>query len=240
MTQEQILEEAGLSKNEAKVYLSLICLGCTTAGQIAKHSKVPRPNVYDALERLQQKGLVSYTVRDEKKHFEVSDPNALMGMIKEKEKMLNKLMPKLMMNQQISAGSEVQIFEGMKAVQNMFYNFLAINQTLYVIGAPKIAIELIGQFLEEFHRKRAEKKMNMTLIYNSDAENRVRYINQNMPYTTARVLSTEFDAPITTHICGDQVVFILWHANPLVIRVKRADLAKAYKGYFDILWSLAK
>ena len=85
---EKVLEEIGLSKNEAKVYLSLVYLGCTTAGKIAKHSKVPRPNVYDALERLQEKGLVSYVMKDDKKHFEASDPNALMNILKEKESKL--------------------------------------------------------------------------------------------------------------------------------------------------------
>jgi sugar-specific transcriptional regulator TrmB len=240
MEEEQALEEIGLSKNEAKVYLSLAVLGCTTAGKISKHSKVPRPNVYDALERLQQKGLVSSTMNEEKKHFQVSDPNVLMSIIREKKDMLNRLMPKLILNQQMAKGSELQIFEGIQAAQNMFYNFLEINQTLYVIGAPKIAIDLIQPFLESFHGKRAEKKMQMVLIYNSDSVERVKYINKNMPYTTAKVLEKQYDSPITTHICGDEVVFILWQANPLVIRIKRADLAKAYRGYFDILWSLAK
>jgi DNA-binding transcriptional regulator GbsR (MarR family) len=237
---ENILEEIGLSKNEAKVYLSLIYLGCTTAGKIAKHSKVPRPNVYDALERLQEKGLVSHVMKDEKMHFEASEPSALMNLLKEREARLNEIMPKLVLNQQMAKGSEAHIFEGMKAAKNMFLHFLDINETLYVYGAPQIAITLAKPFLENFHLRRAERKMWQKHIYNSDAAERIKWINKNLPYTEARALPKEYDAPITTHICGDEVVFILWQANPLVIQIKNKELAKAYKGYFDILWSRAK
>jgi sugar-specific transcriptional regulator TrmB len=236
---EQTLEEIGLSKNEAKVYLSLIYLGCTTAGKIAKNSKVPRPNVYDAVERLQEKGLVSHMMKNEKMHFEASDPSALMNIIKEKENKLNTLLPKLMLNQQLAKASEAHIAEGMKAVKNMFLHFLEINQTLFVYGAPKIAVELIRPFLENFHLQRAEKKMWMKHIYNSDAIERVKYIKKNLKFTDARVLPKEYDSPIATHICGDEVVFILWQANPLVIQIKNKELAKAYKGYYDILWQKA-
>jgi predicted transcriptional regulator len=238
--EEKTLEEIGLSKNEAKVYLSLVYLGCTTAGKISKHSKVPRPNVYDALERLQEKGLVSHVMKDEKMHFEASDPKALMNILKEKEAKLNELMPKLVLNQQMAKGSEAHIFEGMKSAKNMFLHFLDINQTLYVYGAPKIAIGLARPFLENFHKRRAERKMWQKHIYNSDAVDRIKYVNKNIPFTEARALPKEYDSPITTHICGEEVVFILWQQNPLVIQIKNKELATAYKGYFDILWERSK
>ncbi|MBW3017352.1 hypothetical protein KY316_03180, partial [Candidatus Woesearchaeota archaeon] len=115
---EKVLEDLGLSKNEAKVYLSLIHLGSSTAGAISKNNKVPRPNVYDALERLKEKGLAAETTKDNKKYFSACDAKNLMNILKEKEMKLNSILPSLMLNQQLAKDSEARIFKGAKAVRN--------------------------------------------------------------------------------------------------------------------------
>ena len=65
----QLLTSLGLSKNEAKVYLALLDLGSATAGKIAEKSKVHRTNVYDALERLIEKGVVTYIFKKDIKNY---------------------------------------------------------------------------------------------------------------------------------------------------------------------------
>lgn len=49
---QQTLEKIGLTTNEIKVYLALIDLGTTLAGNIAKKAKLHRRQTYDALHRL--------------------------------------------------------------------------------------------------------------------------------------------------------------------------------------------
>ena len=82
---EKKLEEAGLSKNEAKVYLTLLSMGSSTAGIIAEKSRVYRTNVYEALNRLIEKGLVSYIFKGHQKLFQAEDPNKILNILKEKE-----------------------------------------------------------------------------------------------------------------------------------------------------------
>ena len=57
---QDVLEEIGLSKNEAKIYLTLLRLGNVTATDIIKESGVHRSNVYDVLDSLVKKGCVAY------------------------------------------------------------------------------------------------------------------------------------------------------------------------------------
>ncbi len=88
MTTPQVhetLEQLGLSKNEAKVYATLVQLGCTSVGKIAKVCKVYRPNVYDALERLKQKGLVTCIPTEGTKLFQAAEPTSLLNWLREKE-----------------------------------------------------------------------------------------------------------------------------------------------------------
>jgi sugar-specific transcriptional regulator TrmB len=238
---EEVLEEIGLSKNEAKVYLSLSYLGSTTAGKIANHSKVPRPNVYDAIERLKQKGLVGQITKDGKMFFQASEPQNLIGILKDKEARLNQILPKLVLNQHLSKSkSNVSMSEGLKAARSVFLHFLEVGKDIYVYGAPKIAVDLIGPYLENFHRQRIERGIWMRHIYNSDARDRVAFINKNFKLTEARCLPEEFDVPATTHICGEEVIIILWSKTPQIIQIKNKEVAVAYKKYFDILWERAR
>lgn len=237
---EETLQDIGLSKNEAKVYLSLTYLGSSTAGAVAKHANVPRPNAYDALERLREKGLVAHSIKDKKKYFDASDPRNLLGILKEKENKLQLLLPQLMLNKQMAKGSEAHIYEGAKSVRNMLDHFLEIGQTRFAYGVPVRASEIIGKyFLENYHRRRTKLRLEMKMIYNSDAKERIRWLNK-MAYTESRYLPKEYDSPVTTCICGDEVVLILYQDKPLVIQIKNGDIAKAYKKYFDLFWGLAK
>jgi len=54
----QILEEIGLSPNEAKIYETLLSSGEVGVSDISLKANVHRRNVYDALNRLVEKGLV--------------------------------------------------------------------------------------------------------------------------------------------------------------------------------------
>lgn len=238
---EKVLEEIGLSKNESKVFLTLLELGATTAGKIAEKSAVHRTNVYDALERLTEKGLVAHVTKGKTTVFEATDPRILMNTIKEKETKLQSIMPQLLLSKQMATEkSEAHIYEGIIAVRNILNHFLEIGQTRYAYGAPKLASEMIGNyFLENYHRRRVKQKIGLQLIYNNDAKKRIHFLNKQQ-YTESKYLEPEYDSPVTTCVCGGEVVMILYQKNPLVIQIKNPDIAKAYKKYFDLLWKLAK
>ncbi|PIR75359.1 MAG: hypothetical protein COU34_03220, partial [Candidatus Magasanikbacteria bacterium CG10_big_fil_rev_8_21_14_0_10_43_9] len=46
-----ILEELGLSQNEAKIYESLIEIGESTISELSNRSKIHRRNIYDSMSR---------------------------------------------------------------------------------------------------------------------------------------------------------------------------------------------
>ena len=53
-----ILRDCGLTSTQSKVYLSLIVLGTSSAGEIIKFTNIANPDVYRATEVLQSKGLI--------------------------------------------------------------------------------------------------------------------------------------------------------------------------------------
>lgn len=240
-TKQETLEGLGFSKNEAKVYLALLDIGSSTATKVAEKSNVHRTNVYDALERLISKGLVAYILKEDTKFFEVTDVTNLHNVLKEKELHLKNILPQLLLSQNLAKDkSEAHIFQGVKAVRHILNHFLDLKKKRFVYGVSRIASRMIGEgFLEDYHKRRIKLKLEMKQIYNSDAKDRINFLNK-FSLTEARYLPKEFDSPVATSICENEVVLILFSDKPLVIQIKNNSIAEAYKRYFNLLWGLAK
>jgi predicted transcriptional regulator len=226
LTKGDVLEEIGLSKNESKVYLALLDLGPSSINEINKKSDIHRTNVYDSLKRLTEKGYVNFISKNGKKLYEATDPSYLMDLVREKEAHLADIMPQLKLSTQLAQTqpNEAHIYEGVAALKHILNHFIELGQTRYVYGVPKTASEILGPFLNYYHKKRTGKKLKMYHIYNSDAKDRIHFLNA-LPYTESRFLPREYDSPVATSICGDEVVLILYSKKPLTIQIKNQDIA---------------
>ena len=66
---KQQLINIGLSNNEVDIYLSLLESGQSLVGEITKKTKINRTHIYDRLQKLINKGLVSYIIKNNRKYF---------------------------------------------------------------------------------------------------------------------------------------------------------------------------
>ena len=55
------LQALGLTEYEARAYVALLSLGRAQPSKIARQSRIPRPKVYETLERLEARGLATRT-----------------------------------------------------------------------------------------------------------------------------------------------------------------------------------
>lgn len=237
---EKVLESIGLSKNEAKVFVALVDLGSTTVGKVAEVCQLHRTNIYDALERLIEKGLVSYVIREGVKYFEATNPEMLMDIIKEKEESLKKIMPQLLLSKKFTKKTEVHVYEGVIAARRIFMSFLMHKEPILVYGVPKEAPNILKKhFLEQFHKQRVAKNIVEKVIYNDDAIPRINELKE-IHLLEAKVLPKEFNSPMSTNVCGDEVFLELFREIPLTIHIKSKEIADMYKKYFEIIWNVAK
>ena len=242
LSKEQLLGELGLSKNDSKVYLTLLKDGPNTVTVISKKSGVHRANVYGTLERLKVKGLVSEYVEQMKRIFRGAEPSILITLLQEKELKLKALLPQFMLEHQLSQkNSVVEVYESISAIRNIFQHYLDLRENIYAFGIPKIAIDLVGDYFQNvIHKKRAQQKQWMYHLYNSNAVERIKFLN-TLPYTEARYLDTEFNSPVATVICGDELSIMSLNADKcilVVIRIK--EMAEIYQKYFQVLWAKAQ
>lgn len=238
--EEGILEEIGLSKTEAKVYLTLNEIGSSTVNSISKKSKIFRSNIYDALDRLVEKGLVAFSIKENVKYYDATDPAHLVNLVRDKEKQITELIPRLKIKSKFAQHERYsEIIRGIPAFMNVLYSFLEYKDEILVYGIPKEAPEMLKTKIPHFHKERIKRKISMKHLYNYDARDRIIYLN-NLPFTEARYLDDNFKSNVSTNICGDEVVLSLWTNPPLVIRIVSKEIAEAYKNYFRVLWANSK
>lgn len=237
---QQILMEIGMTKNEAQVYLSLLELGSAKVVEIANKCKLHRPNVYDALQKLIEKGIVSIISKDSTKYYQASDPSMLDKVLKEKELKLQGIMPELytLFNMK-KTRSFANVYEGIGAVTKILEGLLRHNEVILVYGIPKVAPEMVKFFIMNFHKRRIEQKIIMKHIYNFNAIERINMLN-NMPYTEAKYTPSKVESLVATFICGNEVSLIIWTEIPKIIQIIDKDAADSYRQHFNLLWNIAK
>ena len=85
----EILEKIGLSKGEIKIYESLVDLGSATINHIHQKTGIERRNIYDILNKLIEKGLISYTNENKHRVFQCTNPKKIISYIQEKQDALH-------------------------------------------------------------------------------------------------------------------------------------------------------
>ena len=80
----RLLSQIGLTNSDIKVYFALLELESSTVGPIIKKSRVPDSKIYAILEKLKSRGLVSFVIKNNVKHFQCADPKNLISIIEEK------------------------------------------------------------------------------------------------------------------------------------------------------------
>lgn len=236
-----ILEFIGMHKNERIIYLDLLKHGPSTAVDISKRTRIHRPNTYDALRKLIDKGFISQTRTPLKNFFQAMEVQKIKDYIDQKKQEIEEILPTIQeFSKRMTVKEDVRITKGGFAAREALLDLLELNSVINVYGASNEAVESFGVgFLKDFHNRRIKKKITMKHIYNGDASDRIRALNK-MKYTEAKHLSKHYDTLVATVICQDTVLLLIF-SNPVsVITIKRQEIADAYTKYFEILWSRSK
>ena len=242
-----ILEEIGLTKTEIKIYLALLRLGQSTTTAIIKEADIYASKVYEFLDRLIQKGLVSYTIKSNKKYFRAADPEFLKEILKEKrydlmrqEDEVDKILPDLKSMKKVEENTiQSDIYEGLRGLKSVYEKILSTlkkGETQYIIGIPKIANDKLEGFVLDWHKKRIMKGIRCKYIFDANARNYGK-IREKMPATQVRYLPKGIVSPMWIEIFGDYVA--IGHIkgfNAVLFLIHEKGIAKGYIDYFNLIW----
>ena len=239
---EKTLRKFGLSQSEVKIYLALIGLGASLAGDITKKANINRSNCYDALERLIEKGLVSYVIKANRKYFQAETPEKFLELIKEQEKQLKdkeqeikEILPKLIEKSKLSIEKPgATIYKGKKGIKSIFEDVLRYKE-LWVFGSSGKFKEVLGPFFTLFQKRIKQNKIICKLIVSKKVRN-----TDITSHAKARFLSEDYITLSSILVYGNKVAIISWTENPVGFVLEDKQVADSYRTYFKFMWGIAK
>ncbi len=241
----QDLTKLGLLESESKVYLALLKLGQSSAGKIAKETKLNRNSVYKALQKLIEQGLVSYVIKANTKEYNASNPAQIEKLIQDREKELSELKKQIPKYREIFESTkkkvEADIYEGIKGAKTIWDSLLDQSKSddeWHILGAPKSA-EILGGYFKEFNERRAKKNIKLKIIYNKEAKELIK-IRKNQPLSKVKVMPEEYITPASLEVISDNALLVIYEPQIIIFHIKSKEVSDSFKAYFNILWKIGK
>ncbi len=229
-----VLEEFGLTKTEATIYLTLLRQGSSTAYRISKESGLYKANTYQAIESLIQKNLVIKVVINGKQKLTAVPPEEFISILDQKKERMQSIIPLMARSFQEDL-EEISVFQGVNAFMNLMYEILKQNTPIYVFDIPAYVPKIVQAHITDFHKERIKKRVAMYHIYDYDARERIAFLKK-LKYTYAKQGPYHRNSTVSTMVCGNTTLIINWQKHVKTVRILDADIAEAYRNQFKELW----
>jgi len=235
------LQELGLTSNEAEVYLTLLRSASISVNEIAEKSGLHRQVCYDALERLLEKGFVTFLVENNKKYFQALSPDRIVDYLEKKKESFQQILPDL---KEITLlpkeQTKIEVVKGKNVIRIILRDVIKCLQEnkgeLLMWGVDeskfleedKIAIE---QYLRDLQRYKLKER----LLAREGAK--VFFSGMNSSY---RLVNKEYFNPNPVYIYSGKVVQVIWGEPLHAIIISNSEIYDSYKKHFELLWKIAK
>jgi sugar-specific transcriptional regulator TrmB len=245
MELKEILGKFGLTDNETKVYIKLLTIGESTASNLGKETGIERRTVYDVIQKLLEKGLISFIKENDKKFYKVVNPLRIVDILNEKEENLRKIRQdfvKLIPNLEelIRKGEkqvDARILFGREGIKTMYMDEIKEGKTVYAICTTiDKTEELLKNFLLRFTRERIRKKINLKML---SAKKEIKFLKK-YKLVEVRSLPEEYASPASLTIYRDKLGITLWADNPITVLIKNQEIANNFLNYFELMWRIGE
>ncbi len=244
------LKEIGLTSGEIRIYQALLDSGETTRNDLAKKSGVSPSKIYDVIDRLSVKGLVSSVRKQGVLHFSPASPQRLRDFIEKKESDISrekdivaKMLPLLMQKYTRKKESvDIEVFygwEGMKTVYDDIINSLQKGEENLIFGASKGEdVEKADKFFSRHYKNIRKKGIRIKIIFNENLRNNITRTAYYRKYHEVRFLHQDTFTELNMY--KDTVLFIMLLKKPVVIRIHSKEASDSFRKFFDAMWNMAK
>jgi sugar-specific transcriptional regulator TrmB len=242
----QLFSELGLTKNESKIYATLLEKGESSVGAISTNAAINRRNVYDSIDRLIEKGLI-FEIRHQKENlYQAVDPRKLMEKVKEKEVALENAMPDLLkMFGQTTRAEEVFIYRGIEGWKNYLRDILRVGKDSYTLGGKGVWTDpKIKSFVEHFIKEADKKKIGLHILFDHEVKE-TNHETLKFYESNHKFLPKGFSTPAAIDVFGDHVVILsnlelgkIDESSSFTVIVNQ-QIADAVRTWFRLIWELS-
>jgi len=246
---EQILQRIGLTKNEIKVYEALLSLGESKTGEILTKSGLNSGKIYEIMDSLQKKGLVSSIVKNNVKYFTPANPRRVFDYIEDKKKDLDsqeeefkKIIPQII--SKISSASpktKIEIFTGFNGFKTAFLKELDYYKKgvqAYIFGVlsyTKYEKKINDFFVNNLMPKREISGVRAKRLFDENSRKENFFAQKG---SQTRYLP--YQSPVGFNVISNLTTIGIFTEEPIIISIESEEVAKSFIEQFELLWKIAK
>jgi sugar-specific transcriptional regulator TrmB len=241
-----LLEEIGLSPSEAKIYEALLSKAEIGVSEISLKANVHRRNVYDALNRLVEKGLVFRIFQKGEHQFRAVNPDKLAEIIEQKRHNLNIAMPALRKLYGKEPTKEAAyIYKGREGYKNYLQDMTRVAEDTYFLGAKGLWFTpgIDQQYLRDYQANMKKKNKHYFTLYDPRVKEKLPQVFKDVG-GEYKILPAKYHTPGVTDIFGDYVVTFTsldigdFGEEGSIFVMINSELAETYRTWFKLIWDL--
>ena len=234
------LRKIGLSEGEIKVYSALLNNGSLPVNLIHEKVGIERRNIYDILNKLIERGLISYVTENKRKSYSISHPSKILGYIEEQKHELEqtkqevtKDIPSLIEKFNFKRPDvSAEVYRGYGGVKAIWEDMLNYKEVRW-IGSGRYVPKKFPHFFENWNMRRIKKKVKWFNLMREE----LRKETKTMPFEELKFLPKEFSGnPTVICVYGNKVVSFLFGDDIFAFLIESKDLADNYRRYHKYLF----
>jgi sugar-specific transcriptional regulator TrmB len=235
------LEQIGMTRIEANVYLELLKLGESKVHEIKSRLNLPRASVYATLDFLVKKGFASYVIKSGVKYFIAVEPKRILLNIKEKQRGFQEIIPQLeKVKQSIPEKPLVEVYEGKEGLKTVFENLKKDKPKEELIISNTEIFKLL-EFYFPHHLDEKRKLGIKTKVLGEKSKEALKLgkeLKKQIKGQEIKFLPEDFNLDSRIEVYNDKTIIINEDRDNLIaISIKDKKISNTIRNIFGELWN---
>lgn len=237
---EQELEKIGLKANEIAVYLALLELGQANILELSRKALVPRATVYNILDVLTQKNMVSSVEKGKRQVYFAEDPKIILKKTQEKERAIREILPQIMALYLASTPRPViRTYDGRDGILDMFEDILRTvpqGGNYDVILNSEAEIKLLGKDYYRHIERRKNRGISIRIVSErSEYTQNWNRVSQD-DLREVKFIPKGQHFSVSYHIYANKVAMFSLQGPVVGVIIENKEIADMERLQFEYMW----
>jgi sugar-specific transcriptional regulator TrmB len=240
------LQELGLTKNQALLYLTSLQKGLLSALELGRLTKINRHQIYKDAERLIELGLYESTSKVRKKYIP-ADPSRLekieLEAISKHKKILSDVVALTPFLENLSVGQRGKVstihYDGIEQISKGYKKELELSkntEVLSFVGSIKNTFSFFPEkYWDRWNKQFVKQKSKSRMLVDS-SEHKVSTIELDNKYNRETRFVTNFPLKVNIDVFNN-VTYIVSFDDEIGFWIESPIVANSYKILFESLWN---
>lgn len=243
MKNQSVLEEIGLTKSKAVVYMAALQVGTGSVQEIASVAKLPRTTTHEVVSQLLQMGLISYSNKGRKRTYSVENPERLLRLLKEKEEKVVEALPSLLSIFNTKGDRPtVRFFDGVEGVKTVFEDTLTVKDKVLrgIISMEDLYVTPGKEFMDSYVKRRIDSKIWLEVVRSRGKEVDSNWLSSGKELRELRYAPEKLVFPTTMYLYDNKIALIGTKKENFGMIIESSELFLTQQNLFQLLWSTSQ